>query len=87
MEVETRQQQVDSGYFSRLEKVPQYAYTLTIPTICSAKKILCLAPGKHKAKIVGKTLQGSISEDCPASVLRRQKQAILFLDRHSASYL
>lgn len=84
LEVETRQQQVDSGYFARLEIVPQYAYTLTIPTICSAQKILCLAPGQHKAKIVSKMLQGSIDTNCPASILRRQKQATLFLDRYSA---
>ena len=80
-----RQQQVNGGYFTSLEAVPQYAYTLTIPTICSAKKILCLAPGLHKAEIVNKMLKEAIKEDCPASILRRQKQAILFLDRHSAS--
>ena len=86
LELETRQQQIDSGYFARLEIVPQYAYTLTIPTICSAKKILCLAPGKQKAKIVSEMLKGSIDTNCPASILRRQKQATLFLDRYSASY-
>ena len=82
----TRQQQVDGGYFSSLETVPQYAYTLTIPTICSANKILCLVSGKHKAEVVKTMLHSPINVECPASILRRQK-AILFLDRHSASLL
>lgn len=83
----TRQQQVDGSSFANLETVPQYAYTLTIPTICSAQKILCLAPGKHKAEVVNQMLQGSINVDCPASILRKQKQATLFLDRDSASLI
>ena len=87
LEETTRQQQVDSCYFSSLETVPQYAYTLTIPAICSAKKILCLVSGKHKAEVVKTILHSPININCPASILRKQKQATLFLDRHSASLL
>jgi glucosamine-6-phosphate deaminase len=87
LEEKTRQQQVNSGYFPHLEAVPQYAYTLTIPTICAAKKIFCLAPGKHKAEIINKILRGAISPACPASILRQQSQAILFLDANSAHQL
>lgn len=87
LESETRQQQVDGGYFSSIETVPQYAYTLTIPTICTAKKIFCLAGGKRKAEIVKIMLEGNISATVPASILRRQPQATLFLDRDSARWL
>ncbi|MGK7936576.1 MAG: 6-phosphogluconolactonase, partial [Xenococcaceae cyanobacterium] len=73
--------------FANLANVPQYAYTLTIPAICSAKQIFCLASGKHKAEVVSNMLQGSINTDCPASILRKQKQATLFLDDRSASLL
>ncbi|MBE9033952.1 glucosamine-6-phosphate deaminase [aff. Roholtiella sp. LEGE 12411] len=82
-----RQQQVRTGHFPNLETVPQYAFTLTIPMICSAKKILCLAPEKRKADVVKEILQGSISTDYPASILRQQPQATLFLDVNSASLL
>ena len=85
LESATRQQQVDEGHFPSLEAVPQYAFTLTIPMICTAKKILCLAPEKRKAKVVQKILQGPISTSYPASVLRTQAQATLFLDTDSAS--
>ncbi len=78
-----RQQQVNTGYFADVEKVPQYAFTVTIPTICTAKKIICLAPGKRKAKVVKELLYGEVTTNCPASILRKQSQAILFLDKES----
>ena len=78
------QQQVTQGHFPNLESVPKYAFTLTIPMICSANKILCLAPGKRKAKVVEQMLQGDINKNFPASILRQQTQATLFLDRESA---
>lgn len=82
-----RQQQVNTGHFSNLESVPKYAFTVTIPMICSAKKIICLASETRKAKIIKKILHGAISTDCPASILRQQPQATLFLDVNSASLL
>ena len=83
----TRIAQVEKGDFPQLEAAPPYAFTLTIPMICSAKKILCLAPEAHKASAVSKMLQGRIGTDCPASVLRTQDQATLFLDANSAHLL
>ncbi|AFZ58463.1 glucosamine-6-phosphate deaminase [Anabaena cylindrica FACHB-243] len=82
-----RQQQVNTGYFSNLETVPQYAFTLTIPIICAAKKIICLAPDIRKAKIVKEILQSPITTNRPASILRKQPQATLFLDTNSAQLL
>lgn len=82
-----RQQQVNTGQFPNLDSVPQYAFTVTLPLICSAKKILCLAPEQRKAQVVQQMLQGSISTDCPASFLRQQPQATLFLDINSANGL
>ncbi|KJH71002.1 glucosamine-6-phosphate deaminase [Aliterella atlantica] len=87
LELATRQQQVGEGHFPNVEAVPQYAYTLTIPPICAAKKIICLATHKHKAAIVKKMLRSPINCDLPASVLRSQAQATLFLDADSASEL
>lgn len=87
LELATRQQQVSQGHFLALEAVPQYAFTLTIPMICSAKKILCFAPQQRKALAVKQMLQEPILVNCPASVLRNQAQATLFLDADSASLL
>jgi glucosamine-6-phosphate deaminase len=82
-----KMQQVREGHFPLLEAVPPYAFTLTIPALCSAKKMLCLAPEKRKALPVKNTLQGPISTACPASILRRQPQCELLLDVDSAALL
>jgi glucosamine-6-phosphate deaminase len=82
-----RQQQANEGHFPNIAAVPQYAFTLTIPTLCSAAKMLCVAPEKRKAKAVFDTLRGPISTACPASFLRKQAHAALFLDSESASLL
>ncbi len=85
LEPATRQQQVNEGHFATIEDVPQYAFTLTILQICRSKKILCLAPEKRKATAVKNMLQLPISTTYPASILRKQSQATLFLDTDSAS--
>ncbi|MGF1539886.1 MAG: glucosamine-6-phosphate deaminase [Pleurocapsa sp.] len=81
LETITRQQQVNGGYFPNLKLVPQYAYTLTLPTICAAKKIFCLAGGSNKTEVIQKTLTRVIAPDFPATILRQQPQATLFGDR------
>jgi glucosamine-6-phosphate deaminase len=83
----SRQQQVNQGHFPGLDVVPRYALTLTLPTLCSARRILCLAPGRHKASVVKATLEASISPDCPATILRRLPQATLLLEPDSARLL
>src|SRR5205085_12552028 len=80
-----RHQQVNERHFPSLEAVPQYAFTVTIPMLCSAKRMLCVAPEKRKAKAVKDTLRGPIQTACPASFQRQQPQATLFLDTDSAS--
>jgi glucosamine-6-phosphate deaminase len=80
-----RQQQVGEGHFPNLDAVPQYAFTLTIPTLCSARRMLCIVPEQRKARAVKDALHGSISPACPASFLRQQAHCTLFLDADSAS--
>jgi glucosamine-6-phosphate deaminase len=81
----SRQQQVNTGFFDRIEAVPQYALTLTLPTICRARRICCLAMGERKAGIVKTMLTGEITPTCPASILRKYPTATLYLDEAAAS--
>ncbi|MDD4082970.1 MAG: glucosamine-6-phosphate deaminase [Sphaerochaetaceae bacterium] len=83
----SRIQQVHDGCFEKLEQVPEYALTVTIPAFLSATKLHCVVPGKLKAPAVKKTLEGEISEDCPASVLRTRVGATLYIEKDSASLL
>lgn len=82
-----RNQQVHDGCFARLEEVPKYAITLTVPTLASAPWLFCIVPAKTKANAVKKCLTGEIGEHCPASILRLQENAVLYLDKDSASLL
>jgi glucosamine-6-phosphate deaminase len=82
-----RRQQVGEGHFPNLPSVPQYAFTLTIPTLCSARRMLCIVPERRKARAVKEALQGGIEPACPASILRRQAHGTLFLDLEAASLL
>ena len=84
LDQQTRLTQVKQGHFLSLEAVPQYAFTLTLPTICSAQKLLCLASGKGKADAIAKLITGSITTTYPASILRQHPTATLLLDENSA---
>src|SRR5213593_2869381 len=37
-----KMQQVREGHFPSLEAVPPYAFTLTIPALCSARRMMCI---------------------------------------------
>ncbi len=82
-----RQQQVNDGCFPSLADVPSCAFTVTIPALLRAEKIFCIVPGVRKAAAVKQTLEGPISETCPASILRTKKDAFLYLDQDSAGML
>jgi glucosamine-6-phosphate deaminase len=84
LDLVSRQQQVRDGCFKGLHEVPKKAITLTISAILSAKFIYCMVPAHSKAEAVKRTLEGPISTDCPATILRKHENAILFLDRDSA---
>lgn len=82
-----RQQQVNDGCFNQLKDVPEKAYTLTIPTLLASKFMYVTVPGPTKAKAVYKTLNDDISTKCPSTILRNYSNAILYLDKESASLL
>lgn len=82
-----KEQQVKEGHFPSLEAVPPYAITLTVPALMAARRIICIAPETRKARAVRDALQGPIASSCPASVLRRQPHAALYLDADSAALL
>ena len=65
----------------------RYALTLTIPALCSAKKMICIVPEKRKAEAVKAALRGPISTACPGSFLRKQAHCLLYLDAESAGLL
>lgn len=82
-----RNQQVNDGCFAKLDDVPKTAITLTVPTLFAGDHLFCIVPAKTKANAVKATLCNDINEKCPATILRRHKSAILYLDGDSSSLL
>ena len=82
-----RMQQVNDGCFASIEEVPKTALTLTIPALTSAKFMFCTVPAETKRKAVNRTINQDISEDCPASILRRHPHAVLYCDAQSGQDL
>jgi len=87
LDLACRQQQAGEGHFPNIDAVPQYALTLTIPALCSAKSMLCIVPEKRKAQAVKDSLNGPIGTVCPGSFLREQAHCTLYLDADSASLI
>lgn len=82
-----RMQQVNDGCFATLADVPTHAITLTIPTLVSAKYMFCVVPAPTKAQAVKNTLYGPVAETCPASILRRHPNAVLYCDADSGLHI
>ena len=78
-----RQQQVDDECFETVFDVPGQAVTVTIPQLISAEALFCVVPGAHKRNAVKAALEGPISTNCPASILRTHDNVKIFLDREA----
>jgi glucosamine-6-phosphate deaminase len=87
LEPASRRQQVAEGHFATIDDVPTHAITVTIPALVRARRVLAIVPEARKALPVRDALRGPIATSCPASLLRRQPQATLYLDVDSASML
>lgn len=83
----SRKQQVGEGHFPTMEDVPRYAISLTVPALLAPHAVQVSAPEQRKAAAVRATLNDPISTACPATILREHPNAVLFLDRDSASLL
>jgi glucosamine-6-phosphate deaminase len=82
-----RRQQVGEGWFGSIADVPETAISMSVRQILAATAILCVVPDRRKAEAVRACLEGPITPDAPASILRTHRDVTLFLDRDSASLL
>ena len=82
-----RQQQVNDGCFDRIEEVPLQAITLSLRVFKTATVLSGVVPSSSKAGAVQATLEGPVTEMCPATMMRRHPDATLFVDEDAASKL
>ena len=67
--------------------MPQYALTMGINEILTAKRILMLATGEKKAQAVYDMIMGRDDTSCPATALRRHPDVTVILDKEAATLL
>lgn len=67
--------------------VPRRAVTMGVGTILSARRVLLLAFGEHKAKIVKRAVEGEVSQSVSASFLQAHPSAQFVLDPAAAAEL
>ncbi len=75
-----------SDFFGE-ENVPLQAITMGVGTILSARKIILMAFGEHKATIVKQAAEGPITENIAASFLQTHPDAEFVLDEAAAARL
>jgi len=82
-----RKQQLGEGWFPTFDDVPKQAISMSIKQIMKAKHIICSVPDQRKAEAVKNTAKSEVSTLVPASILQSHPDAILLLDKDSASQI
>lgn len=75
-----------SDFFSE-DNVPRKAITMGVGTIMEAKRIVLMAWGEGKARIIKKAVEGPVTDSIPATYLQHHLRAEFILDEASASEL
>lgn len=79
--------QDNKRFFNSIDEVPKYAITMGIKNIMQAKTILLIASGASKAEAINKLVNGPLTTDFPASILKNHKNVIVIIDKEAASLL
>jgi glucosamine-6-phosphate isomerase len=86
MELDKVTTTVGQKYFSEPSKLSR-GITLGLRHLVESKKVLVLANGEKKAKIIKASLMGNMGALVPASIVQTVPQATIMLDKEAASLL
>ena len=90
LDEKNRMQQVDPNdniCFNAIGEVPTHAITLTVPALFRSDYLYAIVPGEKKADAIYHTLYSEVRETYPSTIIRRHKNAVLYLDEESAAKL
>ncbi|NLP47107.1 MAG: glucosamine-6-phosphate deaminase [Epulopiscium sp.] len=79
--------QANSRFFDSIDDVPKQALSMGIGSIIKAKKIVLLANGSHKAKIIAETIYGDVRPQVPSTILQFHPDVTFVLDAEAAAEL
>ncbi|TAE59433.1 MAG: glucosamine-6-phosphate deaminase [Bacteroidetes bacterium] len=86
VELEAFTQEVGQKYF-RTQTVLNQGITLGLRHLTEAKQAILIANGLKKAEIVRQAIEGPVSPDVPASVMRLHPGGLFLIEREAASAL
>ncbi len=77
---------VGQKYFLESTKLAR-GITLGLQHVLESRQLMVMASGTKKADVMRKALEGPISTDVPASIVRKHPRAVTMLDKEAASLL
>jgi glucosamine-6-phosphate deaminase len=87
VELEPDTIEANSRFFDSIDQVPTQAISMGIKNIMQSRKIVLIASGQGKAKVVQAMIEGPITPELPASVLQLHPDVTVILDEAAASLL
>lgn len=81
VELTENTRQANARFFNSIDEVPRKAITMGIKSILKSKEILLLISGKQKAEALHRLMHGDISEDFPASALKKHPNVTVIYDK------
>ena len=88
-EVELSQSTIEANtrFFDSEADVPRSAVSLGIGAIMQAKQVLLIATGAEKAEAIRQAVEGDVSPQWQASILRTHPDVVFLLDEAAAAHL
>lgn len=80
----TKLQNWRSGAYASLDDIPNEGFTVTLTGLMRAKYKISCSPFKEKANAAYHVLFDPVSEEYPASILRKNENVYMFFDAYSA---
>ena len=82
-----KQQQVREGWFPTNDDVPKQAISMSVYQIMQCQHIVSCVPHQVKAQAIKDTLETSLTNMVPATMLKEHADVVVFLDKNSASMI
>ncbi len=86
IDLDTTTTSVGQKYFSGQTTLSK-GITLGLQYVSEAKQVILIASGDRKASIIKQTLEGPITPEIPATILRKLENAYIMTDQEAASLL
>lgn len=79
--------EANSRFFASRDDVPKQAISMGIKSIMTSKMIVLMAYGEDKADAISQMINGSVTEELPASTLQNHSNVVVIVDNAAASKL